>query len=317
VAGSPLFIAKTAFAAVAAPYKMNAMALGESLYQLSGGEYGQSGHQAYAEMQDGAWKFMRNPFDTPMNAFGEWRSRMQALYDKREYFQYGLGTSNAAGHVVLGVEGGAGMFNMTARAIASRSAMADVSFYKGLDTDIGYMDAAARSALMASDTHPNVIGGLGNSIRIDGHKIYDSAFLPLSTNPSAQYRFSDPTFRQTGGDVYFGENLATAYFEVKQNVNGKSLFVGDVQIKNMLDLTDSDILTKMKVDKGRLNMRVNGPLDQKAIYGYTNEISNQAFSAGYNGIIYPSTRFSGSAVVLFGGRYVPSNIMPILNMPLR
>lgn len=36
---------------------------------------------------------------------------------------------------------------------------------------------------------------------MDGHKIYDSNFPALSTNPSAQYRFSDPSYRSTGAGI--------------------------------------------------------------------------------------------------------------------
>lgn len=163
----------------------------------------------------------------------------------------------------------------------------------------------------------NVFEGSGSSIRLDGHKIYDPRFSPLGTNPSAQYRFSDPTFRSTGGDIYFGENVATSYFEVRRNVDGKSLFVGDLNLNNMLDLTDPNVLRRMNIDQGRLMARVDSPLDQRTVYGYTNQISNDAFAAGYNGIIYRSTRGHGNAVVLFGGRYDPSMIVPIIDMPIK
>lgn len=56
------------------------------------------------------------------------------------------------------------------------------------------------------------------------------------------------------GDVYFGENIATSYFEVRQAVNGKSLFVGQVEVKNMLDLTDPKILKQMGIDQKKLMM---------------------------------------------------------------
>jgi hypothetical protein len=170
---------------------------------------------------------------------------------------------------------------------------------------------------VSSATGPQVVEGAGNSLYIQGHKIYDPAFSPLSTNPGAQYRFSDPTYRSTGGDVYFGENLATSYYEVRQNVAGKSLFVGDVHVDNILDLTDENVLDQMNIDSSRLQARVDSPIDQKTVYGYTNQIANQAFDAGYNGILYPSTRGPGNAVVLFGGRYNPNLIAPIVDFPLQ
>ena len=168
-----------------------------------------------------------------------------------------------------------------------------------------------------SSSGPQVVEGAGSSVDMMGHKIYDPGFSPLSTNPSAQYRFSDPTYRQTGGDVYFGENLATSYYEVRQNVAGKSLFVGDVHVDNILDLTDEKVLDQMNIDSTKLLSRVDSPLDQKAVYGYTNQIANQAFDAGYNGILYPSTRGPGNAVVLFGGRYDPNLIAPVVDFPLQ
>jgi len=179
------------------------------------------------------------------------------------------------------------------------------------------IDTAVVSSAVPSTTGPQVVEGTGSSLDIQGHKIYDPAFSPLSTNPGAQYRFSDPTYRSTGGDVYFGENLATSYYEVRQSVAGKSLFVGDVHVDNVLDLTDENVLNQMNIDSSRLQARVDSPIDQKAVYGYTNQIANQAFDAGYNGILYSSTRGPGNAVVLFGGRYNPNLITPIVDFPLQ
>lgn len=178
-------------------------------------------------------------------------------------------------------------------------------------------EASNAPKMDADSSGPKVVQGAGSKVDMMGHKIYDPGYSPLSTNPSAQYRFSDPTFRQTGGDVYFGENLSTSYYEVRQNVTGKSLFVGDVHVDNILDLTDENVLNQMNIDSSRLLARVDNPLEQKAVYGYTNEIANQAYDAGYNGILYPSTRGPGNAVVLFGGRYDPSLISPVVDFPLQ
>lgn len=178
-------------------------------------------------------------------------------------------------------------------------------------------DAPKADRSIPKSTEPQVVKGAGSSVDMMGHKIYDPGYSPLSTNPSAQYRFSDPTYRQTGGDVYFGENLSTSYYEVRQNVAGKSLFVGDVHVDNVLDLTDENVLNQMNIDPNKLLARVDSPLEQKAIYGYTNQIANQAYDAGYNGILYPSTRGPGNAVVLFGGRYDPSAISRVVDFPLQ
>lgn len=168
-----------------------------------------------------------------------------------------------------------------------------------------------------STTRPQVVEGAGTSIGIQGHEIYDPALSPLSTNPGAQYRFSDPTYRSTGGDVYFGENLATSYYEVRQSTAGKSLFVGDVHVTNILRLTDENVLDQMNISPSRLQARVDRPIDEKTVYGYTNQTPNQASDAGYNGILYPSTRGRGNAIVLFDGRYNPNLITPIVDFPLR
>ena len=154
---------------------------------------------------------------------------------------------------------------------------------------------------------------------MDGHKIYDSNFPALSTNPSAQYRFSDPPYRSTGGDVYFGENVVTSYMEVRKNLDGKSLFVGDVRVDNILDLTDPNVLKQMNIDAAKLTARVDNPVQQKAVYGYTNQVSNQAYDAGYNGISYPSSRKTGNnqAITLFDGRYDPDAIKLILDRQIK
>jgi hypothetical protein len=174
-------------------------------------------------------------------------------------------------------------------------------------------------ASVVPDTTPRVVPGQSSNVRMDGHKIYDPNQPAISSNPTAQYRFSDPSFRSTGEDVYFGENVTTSYFEVRQNINGKSLFVGDVRVDNMLDLTDSNVLKQMNIDSIKLTSRVDNPVQQKAVYEYTNRISNQAYEAGYNGIIYSSSRKAGNnnAVVLFGGKYDPEKIKVILDRPIK
>ncbi|RQL72713.1 hypothetical protein BJI55_08145 [Acinetobacter pittii] len=61
-------------------------------------------------------------------------------------------------------------------------------------------------------------------------------------------------------------------------------------------------------------------LKKEAIYAYTNRIANQAYDKGYTGIIYNSSRNTGSnnnrAVVLFGGRYDAAKIKPVLDKPI-
>ena len=173
---------------------------------------------------------------------------------------------------------------------------------------------------------PVIISDKGIAVNLDGHKIYDPTYSPLSTNPYEIYRFSDKNYRPTGGDVYFGENIATSYFEVRQAVNGKSLFVGQVEVKNVLDLTDPKILKQMGIDQKKLTAVVpdgSSSLEKakkEAIYAYTNSIANQAYDKGYTGIIYNSSRNTGSnnnrAVVLFGGRYDAAKIKPVLNKPI-
>jgi filamentous hemagglutinin len=112
--------------------------------------------------------------------------------------------------------------------------------------------------------------------------------------------------------------VVTSYFEVRQNIKGKSLFVGDIRIDNMLDLTNSSVLKQMNIDPAKLTSKVDNHVQQKVVYEYTNQISNQAFEAGYKGIIYSSSRKSGNnkAVVLFGGRYNPDEIKVIINHPI-
>jgi filamentous hemagglutinin len=164
-----------------------------------------------------------------------------------------------------------------------------------------------------------VVGGHGTDVRMDGHKIYSSAFNPLSTNPRIAYRFSDPKHRKTGGDVYFGENIVTSYFEVRQSISGKSLFVGDVRIGNILDLTDPTVLRQMNIDPVMLTARMNNPDLDSHIYDYTNRIANQAYDTGYAGILYPSSRnpYGGNALILFSGGYNPDNIRKILDFQLK
>ncbi len=165
----------------------------------------------------------------------------------------------------------------------------------------------------------NVPPGKGTTAKIDGHKIYDPAFHPLSSNPSATYRYSDPTFRSTGGDVYLAENVVTSYFEVRKNIAGKSLYVGEVEIDNILDLTDPHLLDQMNIDKSKLTARADNPIQQQQVYNYTNDISNQAYTAGYSGILYESSRKTegnNKALVLFEGRYDPNNISQIMDISI-
>lgn len=173
---------------------------------------------------------------------------------------------------------------------------------------------------------PVIISGKGVPVNWDGVKIYDPKHPALGSYDKATYRFSDPVYRKefggTGGDVYFGENIATSYFEVRQAIGGKSLFVGQVEVKNMLDLTDPKILKQMGIDQKKLTQKIDDANEaQKAsIYAYTNNIANQAYGKGYTGIIYNSSRNTGSsnnrAVVLFGGRYDPAKIKPVLDKPI-
>ncbi|NNP76179.1 hemagglutinin [Acinetobacter sp. Ac_3412] len=173
---------------------------------------------------------------------------------------------------------------------------------------------------------PVIISNKGVPTTLDGHKIYDPEFAPLGSNEKATYRFSDPVYRKefggTGGDVYFGENIATSYFEVRQAIGGKSLFVGQVEVKNMLDLTDPKILKQMGIDQKKLTQKIDDANEaQKAsIYAYTNNIANQAYAKGYTGIIYNSSRntevSNNRVVVLFGGRYDPAKIKPVLDKPI-
>ncbi|MCG6202988.1 hypothetical protein, partial [Psychromonas antarctica] len=141
---------------------------------------------------------------------------------------------------------------------------------------------------------PNITAGHGSKVAMDGHKIYDSDFPAISTNPSESYRFSDPKYRKTGGDVYLGENVVTSYMEVRKNIKGKSLFVGDVQIDNILDLTDPNIIKSMDIDNHLLTTKVTNDVQKNMVYRYTGNISNRAYDAGYNGILYSSSRKLGN-----------------------
>ncbi len=194
---------------------------------------------------------------------------------------------------------------------------------KGVDAPVDQRTATNTDQPEAIELRPSgsvtIPPGRGSTVKMDGHKIYDPAHPPLSSNPAAQYRFSDPTYRSTGGDVYFGENIATSYYEVRKKVTGKSLFVGDVEVENVLDLTDPDVVREFGIDPSRLSERMDSPLQQSSVYGYTNEISNKAYDAGYSGIVYPSSRKQGNntAVVLFEGRYDPSAIEVIIDAPIK
>jgi hypothetical protein len=175
----------------------------------------------------------------------------------------------------------------------------------------------AAKATDGPKTTPKITGDKGTTVNVDGHKIYDPSHPPLSSNPKAQYRFSDPSYRSTGGDVYFGENVGTAFHEVRKNVHGKSLYVGEARVDNILDLSDPDVVKQMNIDPAKLTARVDDVVAQKKVYGYTNQIANQAYDAGYSGIVYPSSRKAGSnAVVLFEGRYDSKAIKPILDMSI-
>ena len=100
-------------------------------------------------------------------------------------------------------------------------------------------------------------------------------------------------------------------------MHGKSLYVGEARVDNILDLSDPDVVKQMNIDPAKLTARVDDVVAQKKVYGYTNQIANQAYDAGYSGIVYPSSRKAGSnAVVLFEGRYDSKAIKPILDMSI-
>jgi RES domain-containing protein len=165
---------------------------------------------------------------------------------------------------------------------------------------------------------PQVTAGAGRRLDMLGYRIYDTDFDPLGINAKARYRFSDPKARDTtGGDVYFGEDFSTVYAEVQQAIEGKALFVGDVRMEKILDLTDAAQLKAMNIDQDLLMARVDDKQAQNIVYGYTNQIANQAYNEGYNGILYNSTRAPGKkALVLFAERYDPQQIKPLLKRPL-
>lgn len=72
----------------------------------------------------------------------------------------------------------------------------------------------------------------------------------------------------------------------------------------------------MNIDQAKLMLRSDGRIAKEGVYAYTNQVANEAFVAGYNGIIFQSTKGPGRAVVLFDGRYDPQAIQPIIDLPL-
>jgi hypothetical protein len=51
-------------------------------------------------------------------------------------------------------------------------------------------------------TIPKITGDKGTVVNVDGNNIYDPSYPSLSSKSRAQSRFSDPSYRSNGGDVY-------------------------------------------------------------------------------------------------------------------
>jgi len=131
---------------------------------------------------------------------------------------------------------------------------------------------------------------LGISIDFDGYRIYNPKHPKFGVNYKMEYRFSDPSFRLTAGDVYLSDHPSTAFFEVREYSAGKNLYRGRIEVDNVLDLTDANVLKRYGIDATRLRTQVE--IDQ-FVYQYTNGIANRAFTKGYNGILFPSAQLPG------------------------
>jgi RES domain-containing protein len=152
----------------------------------------------------------------------------------------------------------------------------------------------------------------GKTINTVGYKIYDPAYPPFSSNPKATYRYSDPTFRDTSRDLYLGEHVSTSYAEVRGWSANKNTIGVQVKATNVLDLTDQTVLKQRGIDPARLVLQKE--VDPTA-YAYTTRVSNDAYTQGYHGIKYPSAQQpGGTCLVLFGGRYDPSDLVTIFDV---
>ena len=70
----------------------------------------------------------------------------------------------------------------------------------------------------------------------------------------------------------------------------------DVEINNMLDLTNPDVRNQLGISLDELTVTGQGS------YKLTNEIGTLANESGFDGIIAPSARNpSGANVIVFGG----------------
>lgn len=100
-------------------------------------------------------------------------------------------------------------------------------------------------------------------------------------------------------------------------MDGKSLYVANMKVNNILYLTDPAIRQKANIDFNKMT-ELATDLNIDSVYGYTNQIEKQAYSAGYSGILYPSSRKQGAnAMVLFDGRYDPSQFNILINKPIK
>lgn len=112
--------------------------------------------------------------------------------------------------------------------------------------------------------------------------------------------------------------MITSYYEVRKNLENKSLYVGEINIDNILNLTNSDITDIMGIDYSRFTIVSNdfNRIQKAEVYKYTNLVGNQAFDAGYNGVLFNSSRNlseNNQVILLFDGRYKLDHIKKIID----
>jgi RES domain-containing protein len=120
-----------------------------------------------------------------------------------------------------------------------------------------------------------------------------------SWNVDASHRYSDRGL----GAIYGGTNKKTALAEVQHydekfgyDTSQRKYKYKDVNVDNMLDLTDPSVRDKLGIT---LDDLIGTGKDK---YKTTHEIGNLASEVGFNGVIAPSARNpAGANVVIFGG----------------
>lgn len=163
---------------------------------------------------------------------------------------------------------------------------------------------------MPKQTHPASLRKVpSRTLRIKAYRVIVSQLAPLSLEGSLKFggRYNTP---YQFGAIYCAQKEETCWAEIEKKFGGPvkrtqfSVVPMRVHLKKVLDLTDSDILSKLKITLRDLT----DPND----YTLTRQIALSAREAGFEGIIAPSSAGPGTILAIFSDRLSPQSRLSIV-----